>query len=54
VPPICIGAREFAATAALFRVEMLFFVIGIDGASASVAPDDEQIAISRIDFSGHD
>ena len=38
---------------ALFRMKMLIFVVGVDDALAAVAPNNEQIACLRIDFSGH-
>ena len=53
MPPIAVYAREFAATSALFGVKMLGFVVGIDDALATVAPNYEQIAGLWIDFSGH-
>ena len=38
---IVVEGREFAATAALLGVEMLFFVVDVDNSLATVAPENE-------------
>lgn len=40
--PIGVELFVFAAAAALLDVEMVAFIVGIDGAASTVAPDDGQ------------
>ncbi len=53
VSPIRIHSVEFATAAALFRMEVVAFIIRVDSSPASVTPDDKQVSRFWVDFSAH-
>ena len=51
--PIGIDLVVFPASAALFDVEMVAFVVQVDGALAPVTPDDSLMRLIEFDLEGH-